>query len=160
MTRATIDRRQFLSALLPSTASAALVLPKRAAAGSAVRVWKDPDCGCCNQWIAHLRRYGFDVTVNDSGTEAARARAGIATRYGSCHTALVEGYAVEGHVPARDIQRLIKERPNAIGLAVPGMPNGSPGMEQGGRADPYSVLLLHKDGSSSVFASYPRGGGA
>jgi hypothetical protein len=94
------------------------------------------------------------VTAHDSGNSAARAKARIGPQYASCHTALVDGYAIEGHVPAREILRLLKERPDAIGLAVPGMPIGSPGMEQGGRVDPYSVLLLHRDGGSSTYAKY------
>ena len=97
---------------------------------------------------------GFTVTAHDSGNVAARTKAGIATQYGSCHTALIDGYAIEGHVPVREIQRLLKERPAAIGLAVPGMVIGSPGMEQGGRVDPYTVLLLHRDGGSSSYAKY------
>lgn len=92
--------------------------------------------------------------MNDTGNGAARAKAGIARQYGSCHTALTGGYAIEGHVPVREIERLLKERPDAIGLAVPGMVIGSPGMEQGDRVDPYTVLLLHRDGGSSAYAKY------
>lgn len=102
-----------------------------------------------------MRSAGFAVTAHDSGNVAARSRAGIASQYGSCHTAFVEGYAIEGHVPAREVHRLLKERPKAIGLAVPGMVHGSPGMEQGGRVDRYTVLLLHRDGGSSSYAKYP-----
>jgi hypothetical protein len=94
------------------------------------------------------------VTVYDSGNAAARAKAGIAPRYASCHTALVNGYAIEGHVPSREIQRLLRERPDVIGLAVPGMVKGSPGMEQGGIVEPYAVLLLHRNGGSSTYAKY------
>jgi len=119
-----------------------------------IEVWKDPTCGCCKEWIALLRKAGFTVTAHDSGNVAARTRARIAPQYGSCHTALVDGYAIEGHVPVREIQRLLKERPVAIGLAVPGMVVGSPGMEQGSRVDPYTVLLLHRDGGSSSYAKY------
>lgn len=122
-----------------------------------IQVWKDPNCGCCKDWIQHLESQGFRVSVNDSGNNAARRRLGIDPKYGSCHTALVGGYAIEGHVPAREIRRLLRERPEALGLAVPGMPVGSPGMDgpvYGDRKDPYEVLLLNKDGSARVYQSY------
>lgn len=122
-----------------------------------VEVWKDPNCGCCKDWIAHMEKNGFAVTVKDQGNNAARARLGMPQKFGSCHTAVVQGYVIEGHVPASDIQRLLKEKPQALGLAVPGMPVGSPGMDgavYGGRRDPYKVLLVQKDGSSQVFNSY------
>src|SRR5690606_38171248 len=100
---------------------------------------------------------GFQVRAHDIGNTDARQRLGMPLKYGSCHTALVGGYAIEGHVPARDIQRLLKERPRAVGLAVPGTPIGSPGVdgpEYGGRRDPYGVLLVHHDGSASVYQHY------
>ena len=104
----------------------------------------------------HLRANGFRVKSEDvQDTEIYRARTGIPAALGSCHTALVEGYAVEGHVPAREIKRLLAERPRARGLAVPGMPPGSPGMESD-RPTPYDVFLVHADGSYRVFAHYPR----
>ena len=124
-----------------------------------VEVWKDPDCGCCKDWVIYLQANGFDVKVNDSGNAAARTRLRIPEKMGSCHTALVAGYALEGHVPAREIQRLLKEKPKAIGLAVPGMPIGSPGMDGAlyrGRVDAYDVLLVLEGGSSRVYTSYPR----
>jgi hypothetical protein len=101
---------------------------------------------------------GFRAVVHDTGNTAMRGRLGIATKYGSCHTARVGGYAIEGHVPAAEIRRLLKERPRAIGLAVPGMPVGSLGMdgpEYEGRKDPYNVLLIAADGSASIFQPYP-----
>jgi hypothetical protein len=122
-----------------------------------IEVWKSPTCGCCQDWIHHLEANGFTATVRDVGNAAARSRLGIAARYGSCHTALVGGYAIEGHVPAEDIRRLLATRPAAIGLAVPGMPVGSPGMDgaiYGGRRDPYDVLLLARGGEASVFKAY------
>ncbi len=122
-----------------------------------VEVWKDPNCGCCKDWVTHLQSNGFDVKVHDSGNAAARTRLRIPEKKGSCHTATVGAYAIEGHVPARDIQRLLKEKPKAIGLAVPGMPIGSPGMDTAlyrGRVDAYDVLLVLEDGSSRVFKSY------
>lgn len=122
-----------------------------------VEVWKSPTCGCCKDWIAHVQASGFGVKVNETGNTAARARLGIAERFGSCHTAVVGGYVIEGHVPAADIRRLLAERPAAIGLAVPGMPVGSPGMdgpEYRGRRDAYDVLLLRADGTAAVFRRY------
>ncbi len=116
-----------------------------------VEVWKSPTCGCCKDWIAHMREHGFRVTVHDTGNTEARARLGIPIELGSCHTARVDGYAIEGHVPAEDVLRLLKEKPKAIGLAVPGMPIGSPGMDgpaYGGRKDPYDVLLVRRGGVS------------
>jgi hypothetical protein len=147
-------RRRFLGLVVAAPVATWLGTPAFADAGPAVEVWKDPTCGCCKDWIALLRKAGFVVTVHDSGNAAVRAKARIARQYGSCHTALVGGYAVEGHVPVREIQRLLRERPDAIGLAVPGMVVGSPGMEQGERVDPYTVLLLHRDGGSSSYAKY------
>jgi hypothetical protein len=122
-----------------------------------VELWKDPSCGCCKDWVTHLESDGFVVKIHDTGNNAVRARLGIDRKYGSCHTALVAGYAIEGHVPAADIRRLLRERPRALGLAVPGMPVGSPGMDgavYGDRKDPYNVMLLAKDGSASVYRKY------
>lgn len=135
-------------------AAVAVVSSAARGAGPLVEVWKSPDCGCCNEWIRHLRRNGFEVTVNDSGNDATRAAAGIPIALGSCHTAKVGGYAIEGHVPAREIRRLLKERPDAIGLTVPGMPIGSPGMEFGNKRDPYDVLLVQRGGATRVYQSY------
>jgi len=123
-----------------------------------VEVWLSPTCGCCKDWIAHLQANGFRTVVFETGNTAMRGRLGIAAKYGSCHTARVGGYAIEGHVPAADIRRLLKERPQAIGLAVPGMPVGSPGMDgpaYEGRKDPYNVLLLAADGSASIYQPHP-----
>lgn len=146
------SRRRFLR-LVAASPLVLHALPALAEART-LEVWKDPQCGCCKDWIAILQRAGFRVVAHDRGNAAARQKAGIARQYGSCHTALVDGYAIEGHVPVREIERLLKERPDAIGLAVPGMPVGSPGMEQGDRKDPYTVLLLHRDGGSSSYAKY------
>nr|WP_254774706.1 DUF411 domain-containing protein [Polaromonas sp. YR568] len=150
-----------MAALTGATAITPTLL---AQAKTPVEVWKDPDCGCCKDWVAHLEANGFEVRVHDSGNTAARTRLGIPQKLGSCHTAEVgakgKRYALEGHVPAREIRRLLKERPPAIGLAVPGMPVGSPGMDApiyGGRKDPYDVLLVSPDGSSRVYQSYHRG---
>ena len=122
-----------------------------------VEVWKDPNCGCCKDWIAHMEQSGFKTVVYETGNNGARAKLGLPMKYASCHTALVDGYVIEGHVPAADIRRLIREKPKALGLAVPGMPVGSPGMdgpEYKGRKDKYDVLLVAKDGGNKVYQSY------
>jgi hypothetical protein len=122
-----------------------------------IEVWKDPNCGCCKDWIVHLQDNGLRVVSHDTGNNAVRARLGIPMEYASCHTGRVGGYAIEGHVPAREIHRLLRERPDAVGLSVPGMPVGSPGMDgpmYGDRRDPYDVMLIARDGSARVFASY------
>ena len=108
-----------------------------------VEVWKDPNCGCCKDWVTILEKSGFSVRVFDNGNEAIRAQFGMPAKLGSCHTALIGGYVIEGHVPVREIRRLLREQPKAIGLTVPGMVVGSPGMDgpaYKGRKDPYSVL--------------------
>lgn len=125
-----------------------------------IEVWKTPSCGCCHDWIAHLRAQGFEVQAHDvseARKRAIRQGLGLADRFGSCHTALVGGYVLEGHVPAREIRRLLQEQPRALGLSVSGMPVGSPGMDgptYGGRKDPYDVLLVQGGGRATVFQSY------
>ena len=122
-----------------------------------IEVWKDPNCGCCKDWVTILEKSGFTVRVFDSGNEAMRAQLGIPVKLGSCHTARVGGYAIEGHVPVREIRRLLREQPKAIGLSVPGMVVGSPGMDgpaYKGKKDPYSVLLVLANGESSIFQKY------
>ncbi len=140
-----------LGAFFPAAWAAPEALPL-------VEVWKSPTCGCCWDWMKHLEANGLRTLAHDEGNEAKRAAMGIAPRYGACHTAVVAGYAIEGHVPAREIKRLLRQRPAAIGLSVPGMPIGSPGMDGGGyagRKDAYAVLLLTKDGRHSVYQAYP-----
>lgn len=161
----TMKRRDVLKGLLAGTALSHGLAPlARAAAPAAkgtpvktpIEVYKSPLCGCCDGWVAHLREHGFDVKVHDvEDTAVHRARLGMPERFGSCHTGVVAGYAIEGHVPAAQIRKLLAGKPKAVGLAVPGMPIGSPGMEQGSRVDPYSVLLVRADGGASVFARYP-----
>ena len=118
-----------------------------------MQVYKSPSCGCCSEWIDHVEAHGFSVTATDSDRMIAIKHAyDIEPQYQSCHTADVNGYVFEGHVPATVIQRFLADRPtNALGLAVPGMPIGSPGMEMGERFDDYDVLLLKTDGSSEVY---------
>lgn len=125
--------------------------------GIPLEVWKDPSCGCCKDWVEHMQANGFAVKVHESGNNAVRAQLGIAAKYASCHTAVVGGYALEGHVPAREVHRLLREKPQARGLAVPGMPIGSPGMDgpaYGGRRDTYDVVLLTRDGGAKVYQHY------
>ncbi len=136
--------------LASGRAPAAVRLPK-------MQVWKDPSCGCCKDWIALLQKDGFEVETFETGNTAARARLKVPEQFGSCHTALIGGYAIEGHVPPSDIRELLKEKPDAIGLAVPGMPVGSPGMDgpaYNGRRDPYDVVLVLRDGRARVWARY------
>ena len=120
-----------------------------------VDVYKSPSCGCCNDWIKHLEANGFKVRAHDTDDVVMhKYRLGVPPGYGSCHTAQMGGYLVEGHVPVREIKRLLKEKPKARGLTVPGMPIGSPGMEQGARRDPYEVLLVLPDGGIRTYAHY------
>jgi hypothetical protein len=153
------SRRSLLLALGSMVlARSAFAAPAKAAtAPTEVQVWKEPSCDCCKDWIAHLEANGFKVFVNLGGTNAARARLGIPANMASCHTALVGGYAIEGHVPASDIRRLLREKPAAVGLAAPGMPIGAPGMDTAaynGKKSRYSVMLVAKDGSASVYQTY------
>ena len=121
-----------------------------------ITVFKTATCGCCGVWVAHLRENGFRVRVNEvDSTAEHQKKYGVTNALRSCHTATVNGYTVEGHVPASEIHRLLKERPKAKGLAVPGMPIGSPGMEVGDRRDAYSVLLFDADGKTTVYRHYP-----
>lgn len=120
-----------------------------------VHVVLSPTCGCCRDWIGHLRQAGFRVTHSfaTEATEAARQR-GVPNHLRSCHTATVGGYIIEGHVPAADIRRLLRERPAAAGIAVPGMPMGSPGMEHGSHRERYNTVLFTRAGRQSVFARH------
>jgi len=130
-----------------------MALPLQAAAPQ-VNVFKTRTCGCCSKWVEHLRANGFQVNVQDvPNTAEYRMKYGVPDKLQSCHTAVVKGYVIEGHVPAREVQRLLNERPNAKGLAVPGMPAGSPGME-GSRSDAYSVILFDEAGRASVYQKY------
>jgi hypothetical protein len=119
-------------------------------------VYRSPTCGCCGDWVEHMRAEGFTVEVeNVQDLVAVKNRLGVPMPLGSCHTAVVGDYLVEGHVPADDVKRLLAEAPDAAGLAVPGMPIGSPGMEvEGTPAQPYDVLAFARDGATRVFARY------
>jgi hypothetical protein len=146
--------------LRPTLALAIALLwssPVLAAAETSVEVWKSATCACCGNWVKHLEANGFAVTVNaatPSILAEIKRQAGIGGKLASCHTAKIDGYVIEGHVPAPDIKRLVAEHPDAVGLTVPSMPAGSPGMEQGAETEPYDVLLLRKDGTTTVFAHH------
>lgn len=155
MTRSMISRRNLLAA------GGALVLAVAAAplrAGKPkLHVLKDPDCGCCTAWVDTLRAAGLDAAVevvDPARLERFKREGGIPAELSSCHTAQVGGYLIEGHVPARDILRLLDERPDAIALTVPGMPWGSPGMGPEAEREAYDVLLIRRDGGTEVFAHY------
>jgi len=131
-------------------AAPASALPK-------VTVYKTSSCGCCRLWVDHLKTNGFDVQAMDVSSADVRAvskAAGLKDEGTSCHTAKIGDYTVEGHVPAADIKRMLKEKPAIAGLAAPGMPMGSPGMEQGNTKEPYDVLAFKKDGTSTVYAKH------
>ena len=139
------QRRTLLLGTLGVIASPLWAAPT---AAPLVEVWKSPTCGCCGDWVRYLEAQGFRTKVYDEGNVKKRAAMGVDLRYGSCHTAVVGGYAIEGHVPAREIKRLLKEQPAAIGLSVPGMPLGSPGMdgpEYGGRKDAGAYSSLARE---------------
>lgn len=137
--------------------SVAAAVPAGAETRPALHVLKDPNCGCCSAWVEIVQADGFEVTVEESmGTALARYKLdkGIPQEMGSCHTGRIAGYVIEGHVPPADIRRLLDERPEAIGLAVPGMPYGSPGMGREIEREAYEVFLIRRDGSTEVFSSY------
>ena len=121
-----------------------------------VEVWKDPYCGCCTKWIDRMRAAGYKIGVHDTKSlNAIKTKHGVPARLKSCHTARVNGYVIEGHVPVSDVKRLLNQRPNAAGISVPGMPIGSPGMEvASGETEPYEVLLFDKRGRTTVFAKH------
>ena len=151
-------RRSLLGGALGAVALSLSPALTRAQALPPVHVFKSPSCDCCRLWVEHLKGAGFAVRVTEvDDTAAARQRLRMPDDFGSCHSASVGGYALEGHVPASEVKRLLALRPAAVGLAVPGMPVGSPGMEVGTRRDPYQVFLIDRQGRSSVFASYPKG---
>ena len=155
-----MDRRGFLAAAL---VGAGTLIARRAAAATPARgivarppvtVYKDPSCGCCKAWVAHMTQSGFVVTAHDdSDMDAVKDHYGVPSGVRSCHTALVGSYVIEGHVPASDVDRMLKEQPKVAGLAVPGMVMGSPGME-GAMSKPYTVLAFQKTGATTNFAAH------
>lgn len=147
------QQRRYISLgllLLPTWSFAATEKP-------VITMWKSPTCGCCKDWASYIEKNGFTVKARNDGNDEIRKSLGMPIQFGSCHTALIGGYAIEGHVPAKEIKRLLAERPKAIGLAVPAMPIGSPGMdvaEYKGRKDAYDVLLIGLNGMPSVYQAY------
>ncbi|MGF1476754.1 MAG: DUF411 domain-containing protein [Geminicoccaceae bacterium] len=142
--------------LMLSTLTGALLMVTNGPAHSAeMTVLKSPWCGCCAAWVRHIRAHGFTVRVRETENLTPIKRdAGVGLEHQSCHTAMIDGYAIEGHVPAADVKRLLAERSAAKGLAVPGMPIGSPGMEQGSIHEPYAVILFGGPKGDEVFARH------
>jgi hypothetical protein len=124
-----------------------------------VTVYKSPTCGCCGDWVTHMRESGFPVEVKArANLRPVKQQVGVPEGLGSCHTAVVDNYVVEGHVPAAEVKRLLREAPDLRGVSVPGMPIGSPGMERGDRVDPYSVVGFTAAGDTTIVARYGPGG--
>ena len=149
-----MNRRNFiLSGIASGLGAATLARPALATPGQ-MEVFKSPTCGCCSAWVEHMLRAGFDAVARDVDQEtlwSMKTSAGVTPELSSCHTAFIDDFFIEGHVPAGDVQRLLAERPDVLGLTVPGMPIGSPGMEMGDRRDAYDTLLVLRDGSTEVF---------
>lgn len=151
-----MNRREFaLTAIGAALLAPPLTLARPAfASAREIKVYKTPTCSCCGAWIEHLGKAGFSASVTELEQEALTAlktQSGLTPELSSCHTGFIEGYFIEGHVPASDVQRLLAERPTALGLTVPGMPIGSPGMEVGDQKDPYDTLLVLRGGGTEVF---------
>ncbi|SEQ17752.1 Uncharacterized conserved protein [Solimonas aquatica] len=120
-----------------------------------IEVWKSPTCSCCKKWVEYLQREGFKVTVHEEpAMNPLKAKLGVPEAVASCHTGLVNGYVIEGHVPAEDIRKLLVEKPKTQGLSAPGMPIGSPGMEVDGQQEPYETVLFNADGTTKTFAEH------
>jgi hypothetical protein len=149
-----LDRRTFF---YTAFAGGALLLTRRAGAVGApagkLVIYKTPTCGCCQKWVEHVRASNFQTEVHDlESVDHIKARYGVPADLATCHTALIDNYVIEGHVPADAITKLLKEKPAVRGIAVPGMPAGSPGMEMGARKDRYEIIAFDKAGKKSVFA--------
>jgi hypothetical protein len=151
-------RKALIAVLAVALASLAAVASAQRPAAPVMEVFKSPTCGCCSKWVEHVRQAGFTVQVTDLSNEALDAlktKHGIPRTAQSCHTGLIAGYVIEGHVPVADIQRFLKEKPAVVGLAVGGMPTGSPGMEvPGARVQPYNSVTFDKQGNTKVFATH------
>ena len=145
-------KRFFLTAGILSALLAVVVLRAQTPQTPTISVVRDTGCGCCLNWVAHLQKAGFKTLVIESPNRAATSKVPVDLR--SCHTGTVEGYLIEGHVPVADIQKLLQTRPKVVGIAAPGMPVGSPGMETGGAATPYDVIAFDAAGKTSVFAHH------
>ena len=143
------------SRLASLVAPIALIACAEAVSASVLEVAKTPWCGCCTAWIERMQQAGFTMKVREvEDTGPIATAAGVPANLRSCHTTMVDGYVIEGHVPAADIRRLLAERPDALGLSVPGMPLGSPGMEAGDRRDRFQTVLIMRDGRHKVWATH------
>jgi hypothetical protein len=130
-------------------------IPAQAEESKAITVYRSPTCSCCGKWLEHLKQNGFSIKdVPTEDMKAIKHKYGVSDEMASCHTAIVDGYVVEGHVPADDIKTLLKTKPNVVGIAVPQMPSGTPGMEMGGKKDPYNVMSFDTENHSQVFKSH------
>ncbi len=147
-------RLKILTVLVSTLLMAPAVPAQEVAPLPLVKVWKTPTCGCCGKWVRHMEAAGFRVEVTDvNDVDPIKKANGLPLQLASCHTALVGGYVVEGHVPASDVRRLLREKPAVLGLAAPGMPAGSPGMDVPG-SPPYDVLSVRRDGTASVYSTH------
>ena len=167
MSESPLTRRAWMARMASTALGAATtlaLLPRESLAAASptpapptpITVYKDPSCGCCENWVKHLRASGFAPEVHDrADMSALKDSLGVPSALRSCHTAVIERYVIEGHVPAADVKRLLATKPSkTIGLAVPGMPAGSPGMEMGPRADRYDVIAFGPAGATRVFAAH------
>ncbi|GLK47708.1 hypothetical protein GCM10017620_06810 [Brevundimonas intermedia] len=154
MTTSQLHRRLFLGAAVSVALTGTACAQSRSTRN--LTVFKTPTCACCDAWITHMRQAGFTTTITVlPSLQSVRSSRGLPDNLGSCHTGLIDGYFVEGHVPAGDLIRLLAERPTALGLAVPAMPLGSPGMDTPqGDKDPYDTLLVLRSGATRVFARH------
>ncbi|HVL30586.1 MAG TPA: DUF411 domain-containing protein [Sphingomicrobium sp.] len=144
-----------ISKSLRLTIAATALVIGTAANAAALTVYKSASCGCCGKWVEHVQKHGFTVkVVNVDDVRAVKTKAGIPDKLASCHTSLVGGYVVEGHVPAADIRKLLAQKPKAKGIAVAGMPMGAPGMEHGDHREPFQTVLIKADGSTATFARH------
>lgn len=164
MTRRGLLNRLVVGLLVTAIALlTAFTVPATAAAANAVHpalpeltVYRSPTCRCCGHWTDHMKAAGFsvqDIVTDDMA--AVKAHYDVPEALASCHTAIVGGYVIEGHVPATDVQRLLSEEPDVLGIAAPGMPMGSPGMDMGDRVDPYTVVSFNQAGDTVIFAEHP-----
>jgi len=145
-----------LSALLLASSMAAAA--EEAVADREMTVYRSPTCGCCGKWIAHVKQHHFAVKdIVSDDMQAIKQKFGVPSELSSCHTAIVDGYVIEGHVPVADIEKLLQTKPAVVGISAPGMPMGSPGMEMGGRQEDYAVVSFDKDGKVQVFSEHKAG---
>ncbi|MBD1919257.1 MULTISPECIES: DUF411 domain-containing protein [Cyanophyceae] len=154
-----MNRRGLIAKLLAVGMMVAIALLgspiAQAQAATELTVYRSPSCNCCGHWVDHMQAAGFTVeSVVTDDMDAIKDQYGVPEALASCHTALIEGYVIEGHVPASDVQRLLSEQPDVLGIAAPGMPVGSPGMETGDRVDPYTVVSFAANGDTATFAEH------